>query len=79
MRWFGWFRKPEVEEPLRPGLCECEHGRCDHIKGKGRCTVEYPPDAGSCMIYIRDDDSDGDDPDTEPTDPVKELERLSKL
>lgn len=86
MRFFGWFRKPE--ETLTPGFCECDHERCMHYGGKGKCTVGYPPDAEwpngatcACMIFILDKDNGGDDePRPEPADPeVTELKRISGL
>jgi len=72
------------EPPLKPGVCECEHDRCNHVGGKGKCTVAYPadlewPDGAicSCEIYIRDDDNDdGDEPET-PT--PSELQKLYRL
>lgn len=85
MNLFGWMRK-QAEPELKPGICECDHERCYHVKGKGECTVGWPDDGFekgfkcACEIYIRDDDSGGGEDSPEPTDPaVEELERLSKL
>lgn len=71
--------KPEA--PLKPGTCECDHERCSHEKGTGRCHVEYPPDkewplgAGcACQIFILDKD-DGEDPVPEAPTP-SQLERM---
>ncbi len=87
MRWFGWFRKPEV---LTPGICECDHKRCSHVDGKGRCTVAFPPGPEfpnaaylicACQIFILDeDDNGGSDSVPPPVDPeLAELKRMSRL
>lgn len=82
---FDWlkrlFRKEEAEARfLRPGTCECDHERCCHVKGRGKCKAEYPPDKETpywtgctCQVYIPDSNSDGD-PDPTPT--PSELEEL---
>jgi len=83
-----WNRKPKpedspkpLEEIMRPGLCECEHERCCHENGKGRCHAEFPPDEEwpkgawcACQIFIRDD-SDETNPQPETPSPA-ELEKL---
>lgn len=80
MRWFGWFRKPEV---LKPGICECSHIRCAHIGGKGRCVVSLGVARCACMIFIRDeeeDDGGGEPLKPVPVDPeLAELRRIAKL
>lgn len=67
--------------PLKPGICECEHGRCMHVSGKGRCTVQYPANVErpyvatcACEIFILDEDNDDDDEPETPT--PSELEKL---
>jgi hypothetical protein len=69
------------EPPLKPGICECEHDRCYHVGGKGKCTVEYPKDEEwpngaicSCVVFILDDDNDDDNEPETPT--PSELEKL---
>lgn len=96
----SWFFKdpPEPEatpEPkpefLKPGECECGHGRCFHREGKYDCKCAITDDhkgnrlpvgewgSCACVLYIPDDDDDDDDQ-QEPTDPsVEELERMSRL
>ena len=71
----------EPEPPLRPGTCECEHERCFHVGGKGRCTAEFPPDEEwprgaycACQMFILDDDDDGEDAPETPS--PEALERL---
>lgn len=79
-----WNRKPKVEEVMKPGKCECEHERCCHEKGKGKCHASFPPDKewpyGSgcaCQVFILDDDDDaGPLPET-PT--PSELEKIYQL
>lgn len=78
MKWP--FRK-EIPEQLKPGNCECGHGRCSHRRGGGRCSGQFPPDKETpewtictCQIYIRDSDNDGS---PEPETPTpSELEKL---
>lgn len=68
---------------LRPGICECEHERCAHEFGKGKCRACYPadkewPDGAecACQIFILDEDSDDDHQPESPS--PEELERLFK-
>jgi hypothetical protein len=73
------------EPPLKPGNCECDHMRCSHVEGKGKCTVMYAPKSEhnhsdvwtkcACNVYIPDDDDDDSDDDPETPSP-SELERL---
>jgi hypothetical protein len=92
-----WKKKPEPiampvpePKPLRPGICECDHMRCCHVGGSGRCQVGYPPNSEdnktsewshcACQVFILDDDDDdGDDEPSVPVDPdVAELEKMMK-
>ena len=97
MNWFRRDRSPVLPAlpappvPLKPGTCECSHGRCYHENGTGTCGVAFKPhsednDTGnwlycSCRIFILDDD--GDDSPEVPDEPegveVSELERIGKL
>jgi hypothetical protein len=80
--------QPSEKADLKPGTCECDHMRCVHVGGTGRCTVGYPPDKEwpegalcACQVFILDDDDDSDDdtPEAPPDDPdVAELERMLK-
>ena len=81
----NWFKDNPNDEILTPGMCECEHERCCHDHGKGRCRVSYPPDKEwpegaecACQIFILDRDSgDGEGTPSTPVDPeVAELERM---
>ncbi len=86
MTWF----KPDEAEPLKPGVCECDHLRCCHEKGKGACRVGFEPRSEenpsnewtecACQIFILDEDhDDGDDQPNIPIDPeVAELQRMIK-
>jgi hypothetical protein len=73
----------EPEPPLRPGTCECDHERCCHIDGKGKCKAEFPPDKEwprgaycACEIFILDKDNGSDG--TPQTPSPSELEELWK-
>lgn len=72
------------EPPLTAGTCECDHGRCFHAGGKGKCGVGYEPKSEdnpsdrwtycACQCFVLDDD---DDRDGEPETPSPEaLERM---
>ena len=73
------------EPPLKPGRCECQHNRCAHIHGKGKCHAGFPPKSernGSeewrycvCQIFIPVDDDNDDEEEPETPSP-SELERL---
>lgn len=78
----NWFRKDAL--PLTPGVCECEHDRCCHVNGRGKCQVCYPPDKEwptgaqcACQIFILDRDNDDGDEAPDPIDP--EVAELNKL
>lgn len=78
------FTKKE-NEFLKPGKCECDHHRCAHKNGKGRCAGGWPPDQEtdywtgcSCQIYIPKKD-DGGGENTVPTPTPAELEKLFQI
>lgn len=80
------FRRRKAVEFLKPGRCECGHGRSVHVRGKGRCREEFPPDqewpdgaACACQIYIPDDDDQGGDEDDGKTPSPDELKKLLSL
>ena len=73
----SWFNRKD--ERLIPGDCECGHERCSHVKGKGRCMAQYPPDSEckewsecACQLYIREDE--GEDENESPTPSPEQLE-----
>jgi hypothetical protein len=71
--------------PMKPGACECTHGRCHHVGGRGKCAVQYEPNSEynqtdqwqscACQCFIFDDDGDDGDEDPETPSP-SELERM---
>jgi hypothetical protein len=72
---------PTPIEILKPGTCECEHMRCSHKNGRGKCSGQWPPDEQtaawtecSCLLFILDEDGDNED-DPETPSP-HELERM---
>ena len=90
------FKKKEIEietsvVELKPGICECDHNRCYHEKGVGRCHVNMDHTHKkedlqgihwrcACEIYIRKSDSGGDNPPEIPDDPeVVELKKIAGL
>ncbi len=85
LRLLGKSQSPE-EEQLKPEICQCDHERCCHEKGKGKCHVGYPPGkewpygaSCACQLFIKDDDSDDDDEPETPVDPdIAELNKILK-
>jgi hypothetical protein len=84
-------QQPPEPEFLKPGECECGHGRCYHRNGKHECGVAITTDSHdkdlpksewgecACKLYIPDDDGGDDDAPDVPVDPeVAELERMIK-
>ncbi len=81
---------PESEVPtLKPGYCECCHGRCFHTNGVGGCNCAITEDSDgkrlpredhalcACAVYILDeDDDDGDDSPEAIPPTVDDLERM---
>lgn len=89
MTLFHFWRKQDTPivppEPLKPGICECGHRRCYHVKGSAACTVGFPAKEGwpngsscACEIFILDPDGDDDDDEgyDDPTPSPEELEKL---
>ena len=74
--------KPVVPtEMLKPGICECEHDRCVHKNGRGKCCGHWPPDKEtnywtdcSCQLFIPEKDDDAADSPETPS--PSELEKL---
>jgi len=74
------------EPPLKPGVCECGHRRCNHVAGKGKCSCAIckPDDKHTeywglcaCQTFILDKEEDDDDDEEEPETPSpEELERM---
>ncbi len=88
-----WFKKPKVEE-LKPGICECDHERCHHVGGKGKCRVDVTEETPkelrdqfpqmcwtcACQIFILDEDGGSDKPPETPIDPeIVELKKLAGM
>ncbi len=88
-----WFRKPKVEE-LTPGICECDHERCNHVDGRGKCQVDVTDETPkelldrfpsqtwtcACQIYIPDKDGGDDNPPETPIEPeIVELKKLAGM
>lgn len=76
-----YFLTPAPVEILKPGRCECDHRRCCHKNGKGKCSAQFPPGEEtpqwcdcSCVLFILDEDNDDED-DPETPSP-QELERM---
>ncbi len=65
--WSRWFNP----KPLRPGICQCGHKRCHHVRGKRRCTVAVRDGIHvcACEIYIPIDHSETE---------IEVLERMYK-
>lgn len=68
----AWVRRGE---PMEPGICECSHERCAHVKGRYRCHVTPSPGVlCACQHFILDvSDEAVKDPE------VAELRRMVKL
>jgi hypothetical protein len=76
------------EPPLKPGVCQCYHGRNAHADGKGRCHGMFRPNSSyndtndwlgcSCQIYIPKRDDPSDQQPEYPTPSADELEKMFK-
>ena len=82
LRIISWLT-PNIPEDLDDDMCQCDHERCAHDKGRYKCHVEYPPDrewtSGAkcvCKFFVRR--SKGKETIQPKTPSDKELEELYK-
>ena len=78
LNWLERKMTPQQAVRLKPGTCECTHGRCGHKDGKYACNVKWNHEGRlvrcACLLFILDDDDDnGGQPNTPSP---AELERM---